>query len=123
MCIEEGVRHGCRGGFSKPYLFLKCPSSVGRREPSGPGTSLVSGQPEAEGMYGVWARRGPGEQAESQGEALPVLMSVLGEQPMCWAGAALTWTPASCSIIRITGEEELLSRKMRKYWANFARNG
>lgn len=51
-------------------------------------------------------------------------MSVVGADLCAGLGLALTWTLVLLlSVVEVTEEEKLLSRKIMKYWANFAQNG
>lgn len=102
--------------------------SEGRREASRTEMSLVwAGRgPGSQGLRGEWAESQAWEGRGAAREKLHTgwrvrwgLTRVLGRG---WR--SLTWTLVLLlPIVEVTEEEELLSRKMMKYWANFARNG
>lgn len=73
---------------------------------------------------GVGREPGLGGQGSRQGKAAHRLVSEEGADPCAGLGLALTWTLVLLlAVLEVTEEEELLTRKMMKYWANFARNG
>lgn len=65
-----------------------------------------------------------GGQGCSQLKAALGLASEVAADPCAGLGLALIWTLVLLlAVLEVTEEEELFSKMMMKYWANFARNG